>query len=165
LTDTHWMFLEMQDLVSEQKLTLLMSNLKKLLTDFAFNSLKEPENPYFKRYEKITVALASALFYFFPFFDREHLVWMFPKRQKLHQELDIFLNMMDDIITRKRAKVAEQKKINELSVAKGFSPESSKRHADKDILTLFIESANDDENKDLSIADNDMLMVCTIYLW
>jgi hypothetical protein len=121
-----------------------------------FNSLKEPNNPYAKRYEKITNAQANALFYFFPSFDREYL-WMFPKRQELHQELDIFLGMVQEIIAKKRAKITEQKQIDELTVEEGSSQVNQR--TDRDILTLFIESANDEENKDLSIADNDMLLV------
>lgn len=86
---------------------------------------------------------------------------MFPKRQRAHEDLDIFLSMVEEIIAKKRTKIADQKRINELNVAEGSFSES-KSNIDKDILTLFIESANDDENKDLSIADNDMLLVCNV---
>jgi hypothetical protein len=86
---------------------------------------------------------------------------MFPKRQEAHQNLDVFLSMVDEIIAQKRTKIADQKRIDELTVAEGSSTQS-KQNADKDILTLLIESANDTENKELSIADNDMLLVCIV---
>lgn len=106
-------------------------------------------------------AVIDPLFYFFPKFDREYL-WMFPKRQDIHKELDIFLNMIREIIVKKRATIAKQKALNDLAISNGEKI-ASNSSTEKDILTLLIESADTEENSDLSITDDDMLMVSGYY--
>lgn len=100
------------------------------------------------------------LFYFFPALDTDYL-WLFPKRQEIHKELGVFLDMVQEIIVKKRQTLAEQKRLKELAVSNGETVgDVEKRASDKDILTLLIESADEEENKDISDISDDMLLVC-----
>lgn len=88
---------------------------------------------------------------------------MFPKRKAIHDELEIFLNKVREIIIKKRETMPNQKKLEDLGVAEGgVSKEFDDTNitkTEKDILELLIESVQSDENSDLSIADDDMLLV------
>lgn len=99
------------------------------------------------------------LFYFFPALDKDYL-WLFPKRQEVHKELGVFLDMVQEIIVKKRQTLAEQKRLTQLTVSNGEAVNDVERKAsDKDILTLLIESADEEENKDISEISDDMLLV------
>lgn len=131
-----------------------------LYTDFKFNSLQDSTSEYVTRYEKVVEALMDPLFYFFPALDTDYL-WLFPKRQEIHKELGVFLDMVQEIIVKKRQALAEQKRLTELAVSNGETVgHVEKRASDKDILTLLIESADEEENKDISEISDDMLLVC-----
>jgi cytochrome P450 len=107
-------------------------------------------------------AVINPLFYFFPNLDRQYL-WLFPKRKEIHQELEIFLSMVREIIAKKRETMAIQKDLSVFASAAGNNSKefagTSITKTEKDILELLIESAQSDENSDLSIADDDMLLV------
>lgn len=130
--------------------------------DFDFDSLRDPKAEYAERYEKVMDAVIDPLFFFFPNLERHHL-WMFPKRVEIHNELEVFLDMMRAIIVKKRKTLAKQKNLaapNDHAIQNSLS-----RSTEKDILTLLIESANNEENSDLSIANDDMLLsnLCILF--
>lgn len=130
--------------------------------DFKFNSLQDSTSEYVTRYEKIIEAVMDPLFYFFPALDTDYL-WLFPKRQEIHKELEIFLDMVREIIMKKRQTLTEQKRLKELAVSNGEAVGDVERTSDKDILTLLIESADTEENKDISEISDDMLLVSVAY--
>ncbi|CAO3614209.1 unnamed protein product [Mucor fragilis] len=133
--------------------------------DFKFSSLQDSTSEYVTRYEKVVEALMDPLFYFFPALDTDYL-WLFPKRQEIHKELGVFLDMVQEIIVKKRQTLAEQKRLKELAVSNGETVgDVEKRASDKDILTLLIESADEEENKDISDISDDMLLsnMCVLF--
>ncbi|KAG1114134.1 hypothetical protein G6F42_014272 [Rhizopus arrhizus] len=132
--------------------------------DFKFNSLQDSTSEYVTRYEKIIEAVMDPLFYFFPALDTDYL-WLFPKRQEIHKELEIFLDMVREIIAKKRQTLTEQKRLKELAVSNGEAVGDVERASDKDILTLLIESADAEENKDISEISDDMLLsnMCVLF--
>lgn len=119
--------------------------------------MRDPKAEYAERYEKVMDAVIDPLFFFFPNLERHHL-WMFPKRVEIHNELEVFLDMMRAIIIKKRETLAKQKKLTAASNDHAIQ-NSLSRSTERDILTLLIESANAEENSDLSIANDDMLLV------
>jgi hypothetical protein len=135
--------------------------------DFEFNSIQDPKAEYADRYEKLMDAVIDPLFFFFPKLDREYL-WMFPKRQDVHKELNIFLSMIREIIAKKRDTIAKQKTVDHLVVsdddAEKAAVASGNGISEKDILTLLIESSDAEENSDLSITDDDMLVVSICFI-
>lgn len=129
-----------------------------MFKDFQFNSLQDSTNEYVSRYEKVVEAVMDPLFYFFPGLDTDYL-WLFPKRQEVHKELDVFLKMVREIIIKKRQTLDGQKKLKELAISNGEAVVEDERAGEKDILTLLIESADAEENKDISVISDDMLLV------
>lgn len=129
-----------------------------MFKDFQFNSLQDSTNEYVSRYEKVVEAVMDPLFYFFPSLDTDYL-WLFPKRQEVHKELDVFLKMVREIIIKKRQTLDGQKKLKELAISNGEAVVEDERASEKDILTLLIESADAEENKDISVISDDMLLV------
>ncbi|GAN02680.1 cytochrome P450 [Mucor ambiguus] len=135
------------------------------IMDFKFNSLQDSTSEYVTMYEKVVEALMDPLFYFFPALDTDYL-WLFPKRQQVHKELDVFLDMVQEIIVKKRQTLAEQKKLKELAVSNEEAVNDVETKAsDKDILTLLIESAGEEENNDISEISDDMLLsnMCVLF--
>ncbi|CEP19504.1 hypothetical protein [Parasitella parasitica] len=131
---------------------------------FKFNSLQDSTSEYVLRYDKVTEALMDPLFFFFPSLDAEY-IWLFPKRQEVHKELGVFLEMVREIIAQKRLSLSEKKKLKELAIARGEADTPSEKASEKDILTLLIESAETDENHDISDISNDMLLsnMCVLF--
>lgn len=103
-------------------------------------------------------AVMDPLFYFFPKLDTDYL-WLFPKRQEIHKELDIFLDMVRKIVIKKKETLLKNKRLKALAISNGEAVEQSDGVSEKDILTLLIESADEEENQGISIASNDMLLV------
>ncbi|KAK4520166.1 Nitrogen permease regulator 3 [Mucor velutinosus] len=133
--------------------------------DFRFNSLQDSTSEYVTRYEKVVEALMDPLFYLFPALDKDYL-WLFPKRQEIHKELGVFLDMVQEIIVKKRQTLTEQNRLKELAVSNGEAVDEVEKSAnDKDILTLLIESADEEENKDISEISDDMLLsnMCVLF--
>jgi hypothetical protein len=120
--------------------------------------LQDSTSEYVSRYEKVVEAVMDPLFYFFPKLDTKYL-WLFPKRQEVHKELDIFLKMVRDIIIKKRQTLDEQRKLKQLAISNGGEVVEDERTSEKDILTLLIESAEAEENEDISVVNDDMLLV------
>ncbi|KAI8641836.1 cytochrome P450 [Parasitella parasitica] len=132
--------------------------------DFKFNSLQDSKSEYVLRYGKVTEAIMDPLFFFFPSLDTDYL-WLFPKRQEIHKELDVFLDMVREIITKKRSLLTEKKKMKELAISRGDTNSPAEKASEKDILTLLIESADTNENQDISDISNDMLLsnMCVLF--
>ena len=59
------------------------------------------------------------------------MAFPFPKRRQAHQELDIFLEKMQEIISKKREVLA-----NDTTIAK-------KKTSEKDLLTLMLEASHE----------------------
>ncbi|KAI9476252.1 MAG: cytochrome P450 [Benjaminiella poitrasii] len=96
---------------------------------FTFNAIREQDNPWVLTYNHINKGLQNPTYFFFPALDQPWLRWMFPKRRAMHQDMDRFLAMLDDIIVHKREKIERGETTN------GVLEES-----EKDLLTLMIEA-------------------------
>ncbi|KAI8094932.1 cytochrome P-450 cyp509A1 [Gilbertella persicaria] len=95
---------------------------------FDFNATVDPKSKWVEIYDSINDGLQDPLFFMFPSFDHQWL-WLFPKRKAIHDKLDIFLKMMDNVITTKRKDIRQGKVTND----------NLEEH-EKDILTLMIEA-------------------------
>ncbi|KAI7894926.1 cytochrome P-450 cyp509A1 [Mucor mucedo] len=95
--------------------------------DFDFNAIKDRNSEWACRYDKISEGLRDSKFFYFPIFDTK-LRWMFPKRVQLHKEMDSFLEMLDEVIFKKREAIKNGLQNNALE------------DNEKDLLTLMIES-------------------------
>ncbi|KAF7729532.1 cytochrome P450-dit2 [Apophysomyces ossiformis] len=127
-----------QKLIKEMDRTDLVVNIVDLMAlfaldslgkagfDFEFNAIENPNNEWVALYHSVMRGHTDAMFNFFPILDRKFL-WLFPKRQKIHRDLTRFLEMLDDMIHRKRQTI-EQGRTN-----------SSLNENEKDLLTLLIE--------------------------
>ncbi|KAI9251373.1 cytochrome P450 [Phascolomyces articulosus] len=100
--------------------------------DFDFNAITEKDNDWVTRYDNIMKASGSPLFMLFPFLDGPALRFLFPKRRKVHNELDNLLEKLQEIITYKREILA--------SNIDGKST-TNKNINEKDLLTLMLEAA------------------------
>jgi cytochrome P450 len=101
-----------------------------------FNSLSDPHNKWVRYYDEIRVGLMKPLFLILPRLDTKYLGW-FKKRQETHKMLSEFINTIDDIINEKRELVREKKN-------------DDQNDAEKDLLTLMLESETAEEGKGLS---------------
>ena len=79
-------------------------------------------------------ANTDPLFMLFPSFETKWL-FLFPKRKRAHQELDIFLGKIQEIISKKREILA-----NDSSIAE-------KKTSEKDLLTLMLEASQEGNGK------------------
>ncbi|KAI8879152.1 cytochrome P450 [Backusella circina FSU 941] len=90
-------------------------------------------------YADITLSWGGGIidpfFFMFPMLE-SHFLWLFPKRRRLHRELDQFLDMMRNIIEAKRQKIE-----NDLTQNDTWSEN------EKDLLTLMLESEYKGEGK------------------
>ncbi|KAI8333281.1 cytochrome P450 [Choanephora cucurbitarum] len=92
---------------------------------FDFHATEDPNSRWVVCYDAINIAFQDPLFLLFPILEQKFL-WMFPKRKAIHDQLDLFLEMMDDIILNKRKEIQADKKYQ--------------NEAEKDLLTLMIEA-------------------------
>ncbi|KAI8336744.1 cytochrome P450 [Chlamydoabsidia padenii] len=95
---------------------------------FDFNAIADKNSPWRLVYDTVINGHRDPLFHLFPILEK-HFLWMFPKRQQIHQELTKFLGMMQGIIEHKR-RVLKKKDVNN----------DPTEDAEKDLLTLMIES-------------------------
>nr|BDB32877.1 cytochrome P450 monooxygenase [Thamnidium elegans] len=100
---------------------------------FEFNAIKDSKSKWSTMYGSIAKGLSDHKFYIFPVLDQS-LLWLFPKRKLLHQYLDEFLSVMDEIILHKRELIKNSKNEN-----------NDLEENEKDFLTLMIESELRDE--------------------
>ncbi|KAI9472014.1 MAG: cytochrome P450 [Benjaminiella poitrasii] len=96
---------------------------------FNFNAVREKDNDWVNTYNVANSGISQALFSFFPSLDSKKFLWMFPKRQRIHQEMDRFLDMLNQVIYKKRE-----------MLDKGYTNNDSLEENEKDLLTLMIES-------------------------
>ncbi|KAI9251384.1 cytochrome P450 [Phascolomyces articulosus] len=108
--------------------------------DFDFNAIQEKDSVWVVRYEKITNASVNPVFMLFPFLDSPYLRFLFPRRARIHHELDLFLDKMQEIITHKRAVLANSN--GETTVNKVTN--------EKDLLTLMLEAAEEESGNKMS---------------
>nr|BDB32861.1 cytochrome P450 monooxygenase [Thamnidium elegans] len=94
---------------------------------FDFNAIQDKDNEWVHRYSRISVAMRDPLFFMFPTLDTK-LRWLFPERQNIHKEMDIFSNMLDKVI-------AHKKQMIENGVKNAVLEEN-----ERDLLDLMIES-------------------------
>ncbi|KAI7853147.1 cytochrome P450 [Circinella umbellata] len=105
--------------------------------DFNFNAIEEKNNEWVDRYHHIIKATFSPFFLLFPFFDSPDWGFLFPKRKQSHDELDLFLNKMQEIIVHKRQILENSDGIYT----------ANKSTNEKDLLTLMLEAAKEENGK------------------
>lgn len=116
---------------------------------FEFNAIKDSKSKWPTMYGSIAKGLSDHKYYIFPVLDQS-LLWLFPKRKLLHQHLDEFLSVMDEIILHKRELIKNSKNKN-----------NDLEENEKDFLTLMIES----ELRGEGAMSNEELKVCLINLF
>lgn len=121
--------------------TMLMLVLK----GFNFNALGDKDNKWVAGYNSIREGMVKPLYIMMPIFDTK-LVHLIPDRQKAHNNLTDFLNMLDTIIHEKREQIAAKKAAD------------IEEH-EKDLLTLMIESEMNPESEG-AVMSNEELKVC-----
>ncbi|KAI8138513.1 cytochrome P450 [Fennellomyces sp. T-0311] len=99
---------------------------------FDFGAVSEEGNAWVRRYNELVENSLHPLFAFLPILEKKYLHW-FPKRKRIHDEITIFLDMMQTIIDEKRKAIAEGK---------------VDTRAEKDLLTMMME--NDEDGKGLT---------------
>lgn len=115
---------------------------------FDFNSISEPDNEWVQRYNSFCHGLFHPLFFVFPALDSRFL-WLFPDRQKRHQDLTEFMNMLNDVIVHKRRVLKENKDaLNQI-----------KDH-EKDLLTLLLEES-ESVTEDAKLSNEELQVIIT----
>lgn len=94
--------------------------------DFDFNAVVDEKSEWKLIYDEVNNSLTNPLYIFFPILETK-LLWLFPKRQKSHQTLVKWQNMLTSMIEKKRQSLKE-------NIDNGIE------EAEKDLLTLMIES-------------------------
>lgn len=122
------MLLEVQVLVRK-----ISDSVDELLTRFAytgfnFNAILEKDNEWVKTYNTMNNGLQDPFYFLLPVFDTR-LLCLSPKRQLVHKELARFLDMLDQVIIKKREVIAN-----------GTNRNVALEENEKDLLTLLIEA-------------------------
>ncbi|KAG1085710.1 hypothetical protein G6F42_021281 [Rhizopus arrhizus] len=91
------------------------------------NAIGDKESEWVRLYTSLIDGIFDPFFFFFPIFDTK-LRWMFPSRVKIHQNVDVFLSKIAEIIEDKRAAVASNSYANAAD------------DNEKDLCTLMIEA-------------------------
>ncbi|CDH52107.1 cytochrome p450 [Lichtheimia corymbifera JMRC:FSU:9682] len=118
--------------------------------DFDFHALDQIDNnPWVDRYHYLVAKAKNPLFFLFPILEQKYL-FLFPDRQNVHNELSIFLGMMNDIISKKKQLLQQKDAVN------------NRADNEKDLLTLMIEAENDGQGR----LSNDELLsnLCVFFL-
>lgn len=102
--------------------------------DFDFNSTRIQKMNGQASTRCVNENLFDSIFFLFPFLESKFL-GAFPKRRKVHRDLDDFLNDMDTIIAHKRKILSDEK-----------AARIEKKESEKDLLMLMIESENKGED-------------------
>lgn len=97
---------------------------------FNFDAIQDRDSEWVVRYHRISHGLVSPIFFLLPIFDTKFR-WMFPERQKIHDEMDRFTGMLDKVIQHKKEMIKNGIKNDALE------------ENEKDLLTLFIESGEE----------------------
>ncbi|KAI9308031.1 cytochrome P450 [Cunninghamella echinulata] len=107
---------------------------------FDFNSLKEKNSEWVDIYHTIKDAADSPIYVFFPFLETK-LLWLFPRRRRIHSLVQKFYGMLEGVIENKRQFLKNQKENPNIE------------DAEKDLLTLMLESESSGEN---SLTDSEL---------
>ncbi|KAI9256666.1 cytochrome P450 [Phascolomyces articulosus] len=99
---------------------------------FDFGAVTDSNNEWVHRYNDVVEATIDPLYAFLPVLERKYLDW-FPNRKKIHDELSVFLDMIQHIIDEKRRKLADP--------SRDRSQETKK---EKDLLQMMMESGEDE---------------------
>lgn len=91
---------------------------------FDFKAISQKDNDWVNTYHTIIGGIWDPKFFLFPSLDTR-LLWLFPKRQVLHKELNRFLIMLDKVILAKKTTQQENEYLDE---------------NEKDLLSLLMES-------------------------
>jgi cytochrome P450 len=100
---------------------------------FDFNSLKEKNSEWVDIYHTIKDAADSPIYVFFPFLETK-LLWLFPRRRRIHSLVQKFYGMLEGVIENKRQFLKNQKENPNIE------------DAEKDLLTLMLESESSGDN-------------------
>ncbi|KAI9251372.1 cytochrome P450 [Phascolomyces articulosus] len=103
--------------------------------DFDFDAITNKNSEWVTRYHHIMGGSRDALYQLLPFLESPRLRALFPKRNQIHHELDLFLEKMQEIIAHKR----EILNNNEFA--------TNKKTNEKDLLTLMLEAAKEENGK------------------
>ncbi|KAI8368533.1 cytochrome P450 [Blakeslea trispora] len=95
---------------------------------FDFKAIKEKNNDWVDTYNFINDSFSNGFYFLFPFLDQEGSVLLSAERKKVHQRLNQFLGMIDQMILNKRE-----------TVKKGNLDNDYLAENEKDLLTLMIE--------------------------
>lgn len=98
---------------------------------FEFNAIKNKDSPWVHTYNICNEGLRDPFFFLFPSFDQPPLLSLFPKRKEAHQEMDRFINMLQNVIENKR-----------LELKYGNYQNEGLEENEKDLLSLMIEGEN-----------------------
>lgn len=121
------------------------SMLTSFFKGFNFNALGDKDNKWVSGYNSIREGMVKPLYILMPIFDTK-FVHLIPDRQKAHDNLTDFLNMLDTIINDKREQIAAKKA-------------ADIEDHEKDLLTLMIESEMNPESEG-AVMSNEELKVC-----
>lgn len=106
------------------------------------NAIGDRESEWVRLFSNLKNGAFNPFFYFFPIFDTK-LRWMFPSRVKVHQELEIFLSKITEVIVDKRASFKKSGVMDSVD------------DSDKDLCTLMIEAEESEGGK----LTNEQMMV------
>ncbi|KAI9261441.1 cytochrome P450 [Phascolomyces articulosus] len=126
--------------------------------EFDFGAIDDSNNEWVLRYETILHACEAPLFALFPFLERRFLNW-FPERKRIHDELTLFLDKMQEIIDKKRNKLLEQQKQQQDELGqKKASPSSSddSDYSNEDLLSLMIQNQLQETDVNNTLTDEEL---------
>ncbi|KAG0165321.1 cytochrome P450-dit2 [Apophysomyces sp. BC1034] len=133
---TQTMFKTMETMDSTINVTKMMERwtldaIGKAAFGFDFHAIEDDNGEWVVTYNNIMNGHVDPWFVFFPQLEQKFL-WMFPKRQKIHEDLTRFLHLMDNLIENKRKEIKEKKA--------NFDIEDN----EKDLLQLLIEGEEEE---------------------
>jgi cytochrome P450 len=90
--------------------------------------LGDKDNHWVNTYHSVMQGIFKPMYFIFPVIEKR-LLWLFPKRKRVHDDLNRFLSMIDTIIADKRKKIHDGKNSNDVLAEN-----------EKDLLTLMLEN-------------------------
>ncbi|KAI9271898.1 cytochrome P450 [Phascolomyces articulosus] len=106
---------------------------------YDFGAVTNSNNEWFHRYNDVVEATIDSLYLFLPVLERKYLDW-FPNQKKIHDELSVFLYMIQHNIDEKRRKLVDLP-------SRDRSQETKK---EKDLLQMIMESGEDENGAALT---------------
>ncbi|KAI8982296.1 cytochrome P450 [Mycotypha africana] len=97
---------------------------------FDFHAISQKDNKWVKTYNSVISGIQDPLYAIFPILDRKFL-WLLPKRRKVHEDLNRFLKMLEEVI-----------EVKKMAIKNGDTQNKDLEENEKDLLTLMIESIN-----------------------